>query len=340
MTSSLGIEKNTQNSDLLLIFRGLAAVSVVIWHAEGYLGSYPFWLNVPGRTSVWLFFGISGYVIAYGFLHRTYSVSLASLKHFYLNRLLRIYPVFLLLTIVAWLTKYFAADENPIQISDIPAQLFAVQFNQEYLLNGVFWTLGIEIHFYILAPLLVLPLLGKEKQKSIIISVFIYIAIIVWIVFSYLNLKWSLDGRNIIACLPHFLSGMIGCKLVMSLSKNWNRFWASLIGVVFLIISTSFIYHNYPKYYWTPIGIVMVDLVILLLVVAHASWPGSDSIVISIFTKIGVLSYGIYAWHGFWMNMMPDMFLGNVFSLLVTSFVCAYLSYSYIELPALKFKRK
>jgi peptidoglycan/LPS O-acetylase OafA/YrhL len=53
--------------DLLLVIRGLAAISVLIWHAGGHQGGFPF-INVPGRTAVWVFFGISGYVIAYGFL--------------------------------------------------------------------------------------------------------------------------------------------------------------------------------------------------------------------------------------------------------------------------------
>ena len=54
--------------DLLLVTRGLMAVAVVVWHAEGYQGDFPSLLNVPGRTAVWIFFGISGYVIAYGFI--------------------------------------------------------------------------------------------------------------------------------------------------------------------------------------------------------------------------------------------------------------------------------
>lgn len=80
--------------DFLLITRGLLAISVVIWHFSGYQSKiYPL-LNLPGRTAVWLFFGISGYVIAYGFIHKRYRLTLPDLKDFYINRLLRIYPLF------------------------------------------------------------------------------------------------------------------------------------------------------------------------------------------------------------------------------------------------------
>jgi peptidoglycan/LPS O-acetylase OafA/YrhL len=46
--------------DLLLIVRGILAVSVLFWHIEGYKETIPHIFNIPGRTAVWIFFGISG----------------------------------------------------------------------------------------------------------------------------------------------------------------------------------------------------------------------------------------------------------------------------------------
>lgn len=339
MTLSRSVNNVTGNSDLLLISRGIAAVSVVFWHAVGYLGQYPFWLNIPGRTAVWLFFGISGYVIAYGFIHRRYSLSALDVKDFYVNRFLRIYPIFLFLSIVAWAIEFVATGENPIPVSDIPAQIFAFQFNHDYRLNGVFWTLGIEIHFYLLAPLLLMPFLQKERHWYFWFPIIIYVTVLIWIVFSYLELGWSLDGRNIVACLPHFLTGIFGCKMVVSLSKSTRQFWLSLLGAIALLIITNYIYHYAPKYYWTPIGIILIDGAILLLIVAHASWSGSSSISISAMTTIGLLSYGIYAWHGFWMKAIPGIFMDNIVLLLPVSIACAYVSYRIIETPALRLRR-
>jgi peptidoglycan/LPS O-acetylase OafA/YrhL len=83
--------------DLLLIVRGLAATAVVFWHGFGayHVNEISPLINIPGRTAVWIFFGISGYVISYGFIYKKYSFSFISLKNFYTNRLLRIYPLFI-----------------------------------------------------------------------------------------------------------------------------------------------------------------------------------------------------------------------------------------------------
>jgi peptidoglycan/LPS O-acetylase OafA/YrhL len=161
--------------DLLHVIRGLAAISVVIWHAVGYEGGLSL-INVPGRTAVWVFFGISGYVIAYGFLHRRYLLDGPGLKHFYLNRFLRIYPLFLLLSLLGWLTLWISSGVSPIGWRDLPEQFFGLQFNHSYVLNGVFWTLGLEIWFYAIAPVLMLPLMLKSARLRLAVVFLSYVA--------------------------------------------------------------------------------------------------------------------------------------------------------------------
>lgn len=52
------------------------------------------------------FFGISGYVISYGFIHKRYVFGTESLKNFYINRFLRIYPLFFCVALFAWVIEY------------------------------------------------------------------------------------------------------------------------------------------------------------------------------------------------------------------------------------------
>ena len=123
--------------DLLLILRGLAALSVIVWHTVGYQNELPSLLNIPGRTAVWLFFGLSGYVIAYGFVHKRYKLTTADLKDFYINRFLRIYPLFLILSLISYVTSLIINGHPPIALADLPAQLLAFQFNHSYVLSGL-----------------------------------------------------------------------------------------------------------------------------------------------------------------------------------------------------------
>lgn len=333
-----GVPREEGKSDLLLIVRGIAALSVVLWHAGGYLRPYPDWMNIPGRTAVWLFFGISGYVIAYGFVHGRYKLNAIDLKDFYVNRFLRIYPVFLTLTLLGWATEAMRVGASPFSLEDIPAQLLAIQFNQNYVLNGVFWTLGIELHFYLLAPLLVIPLLSEQRSRYLWAPACLYFASIVWCVYAVKKLGWSFDGRNIVACIPHFLAGMIACRMTAQVRPDNSRYWRALLLAILLIVATNLLYHLSPKYFWSPLGIVLTDVAIVLLVIAHAHWAGQRTPAVTALTMLGTLSYGLYAWHGYWMKIVPE-FVDHVVVLTGLSLLSAYVTYRCIERPALCFKR-
>lgn len=325
-------------TDILLVARGIAALSVVLWHAGGYLGPYPAWMNIPGRTAVWLFFGISGYVIAYGFVHGRYTLAAGDLKDFYINRFLRIYPIFLSLTFLGWATEFIRSGASPLTLEDIPSQLFAVQFDQNYTLNGVFWTLGIELHFYLLAPLLVVPLLSDRRIRYLGISALAYAAAIAWSVYAVKQLGKSFDGRNIVACLPHFLAGMIACRLTAHSRPLTRRSVGALASAIALLVVTNLIYHHSPKYFWSPIGIVLTDAAIVCLIFAHAHWPKGSSPAAAVLTTLGTLSYGLYAWHGYWMNTVPDL-VNHVVMLTGLSLLSAYVTYRCVEMPALRLRR-
>lgn len=327
--------------DLLLIVRGLAAISVVIWHAVGYQNQLPDIFNTPGRTAVWLFFGLSGYVIAYGFIHKRYKLTIGDLKDFYTNRFLRIYPLFLTVSLIVWGTELLVSGISPLDIKDFPAQLFALQFNHSYILSGVFWTLGIEIQFYILAPLLVMPILQNVGRRQLIVIFSLYTCMYCWILFAVTQLGWSYDGRNVISNLPHFFVGMIACQIVTMLKPSKLRLRLSIIGAITLILLTNWLYHQSPKLYWTA-GSFLIDLMIFMFILAHASLGRnrfkSNKLYIP-FALLGTLSYGIYAWHGYLMKYLPEL-SDKPLVLIVISVGVAYLSYRFIESPALRLKRE
>lgn len=324
--------------DLLLIIRGLAALAVVIWHSDGYRAEFPPLVNVPGRTAVWIFFGISGYVIAYGFVHERYKYTLSDLRDFYLNRFLRIYPLFIALSILAWATMFVTTKVSPITAWDLPAQLLAFQFNQNYILNGVFWTLGIELQFYLLAPILAWPL-ARQGQNYFFACIALYSLMVYWNQFASSQLDWSFDGRNIISNLPHFFIGMIACRLVYSVKPNQILAILSLAVACGVLGYTNWLYHKGS--YWSVRGILLVDLTIFLFIIAHACCQrkeASKNIIYIGFTFLGTLSYGIYAWHTYLLTNITWLST-HVFALIGATIIAAYTSYQIIERPALKLKR-
>lgn len=326
--------------DLLLIIRGLAAISVVIWHTVGHEAGLPL-VNVPGRTAVWLFFGISGYVIAYGFLHRRYLLDGAGLRHFYLNRFLRIYPLFLLLSMIGWLTLWMVSGANPLELKDVPGQFFALQLDHAYKLNGVFWTLGLEIQFYAIAPALAMLFFIKSFQKRWVVVAACYVGLLAlnWSAVRYMG--WSVDGRNLISVLPHFVAGMAGCALVLSLKRSNTKAMGYFLGGLICLAASNWLYHRQPAWFWNTRGTVLVDTMILLFIFAHASLQptgAAPSWLARALLWMGTLSYGIYAWHAYLMSSIGWLSTDWA-ALLLVSVSMAYLSYRWVELPALKLKR-
>jgi peptidoglycan/LPS O-acetylase OafA/YrhL len=332
---------NTKKTDTLLIIRGLLALSVLVWHAGILNANTPAMVNVPGRTAVWMFFGISGYVIAYGFFTKRYLFTGKDLKAFYLNRLLRIYPLFLLLSLLVLITEFCINGQVAMSARDVMPQLLMLQFNHEYMLNDVFWTLGIEVQFYIIAPLLAVFIMERFRAKWILLAG-IYFLSVSWVPFAYYFFGQSFDGRNLPANLSHFFIGMLACKLV--LDKKYQRINTGvLVAIIVAILAvTNYLYAYHIKFYWT-IGSVGIDLAILLSVLLHTELAGrsysSKNYLLRVFTFLGVISYGIYAWHPYLTKYIPQL-KGETSGLIAGTVAVAFLSYQFIEKPILSLKTK
>jgi peptidoglycan/LPS O-acetylase OafA/YrhL len=233
----------------------------------------------------------------------------------------------------------------PVTLEDIPAQFFALQFNHDYVLSGVFWTLGIEVQFYIIAPFLVMPILTvseKSLKIRLIVMCFIYLVMVSYIYYAVHFLGWSYDGRNLLANLPHFFVGMAACLITSKFKPNKLRFKVSILSAVILFLYTNWLYSNFQGKYWSISGMVKVDLMIFMFILAHASLSRDrfkSSKLYMPFAMLGTLSYGIYAWHAYLMKYLPE--LSNKPLLLIPiSAGIAYLSYRVIESPALILKRE
>ena len=142
--------------DLSLILRGLFASSVVFWHVLGWRLDGTLWggINLPGRASVWLFFGLSGYVIAHGFFSGRYSFDMRGVAAFYRKRASRILPLFWLTSGIALVASVWVPMDFAVTTESLLSALFMLQWSHVTYPVGVFWTLGIEMQFYLVAPVI------------------------------------------------------------------------------------------------------------------------------------------------------------------------------------------
>jgi peptidoglycan/LPS O-acetylase OafA/YrhL len=119
-------------------------------------------LMTNGWVGVDLFFILSGFLIAQPFL----TSPKASVKNFYRNRGLRILPAYftvLLLVLIGAFPFYTIPSKELFKDT-----LFHIFFLQDYTgsnINTVLWSLGVEIKFYIISPL-ILILTGRYVHEK------------------------------------------------------------------------------------------------------------------------------------------------------------------------------
>ena len=127
--------------------RGFAVLIVLLSHSQnlGFLGGEFF--QQTGKIGVYIFFILSSYLIFSQFKFNS-SFTLSYVVKFYVKRVIRIYPllVVVLTGIYVMNIVYPVGDEYTLKWL----------YNNVFLIKmtGVFWSIKVEMVFYLLAPIL------------------------------------------------------------------------------------------------------------------------------------------------------------------------------------------
>lgn len=126
--------------------RGLGAVAVMLFHyANHYDIGLATWMLPWRRHSVSMFFVISGFV-TFGTLNRS-----RALADFAVSRASRLFPVYWTAVLLTSLVTFFAARIDLLRpLGDILINLTMLQgFFQVDPVDGSYWTLAVELAFYV-----------------------------------------------------------------------------------------------------------------------------------------------------------------------------------------------
>mgnify|MGYP001551712671 FL=1 len=169
--------------EALDMLRLVAVVGVVMFHfgfngppANGKpLVAFPEWASVAkyGYLGVQLFFVISGFVIAYSAVGRTAGA-------FAIARIARIYPAFLFcMTVTFLVTLTFGQPYFQVSLTQWAANIFiaAPALKQPYV-DGVYWTLILELTFYVWIYVLIATGLFPKHIFPVVLG---------WLVISLVN---------------------------------------------------------------------------------------------------------------------------------------------------------
>ena len=128
-----------------------------------------------GWLGVDLFFVLSGFLICHHLLRREQDGVCFSYARYLRDRALRILPAYLAVLIIcaAGVIPFFAVSNNALAIR----LAYHFLLLQDYLpadINVVFWSLGVEEKFYLLAPLLLGLTWHRGRFRSRIIAVLLF----------------------------------------------------------------------------------------------------------------------------------------------------------------------
>lgn len=314
--------------------RLVLALAVAASHA----GYYPGSLN-PGVAAVVGFYLISGYVMA-GLQHRHYPGT-PHATAFYMDRCVRILPQYLFYAglTLAWqlVTKTETLFLNgPPRASDLLNNLLIVPLNY-YMLNGAdrytlippAWSLGAEIQFYIIAPVLLL-----WPRRILVVGV-LSLCVFALALTGVLHNDWY-GYRLLPGVLVFFL---LGARLQYLHNTMQHRLAAITVVVTLLTALASgyalrqanMLYQPYNQETLLGLGFAL-PLVHLLARLKRRVWDD----------WLGDISYGVFLNHFLiiWLLYPQGVSHKALPVLLATSIGVSFLSQRYVERPLLHWRKR
>ena len=302
-----------------------------------------------GHTAVALFMVLSGFILTYGSLDTD-----VEWRGFIRNRLLRTYPLFLLLVFAgvcafpqqfAWLPFL----QTVFGFANLPGALVAPPF------TSMLWTIAVEWQFYVLFPLLVL-VLKPAWTRNLLGMVAVLLVFRVFAVLSGGNPR-DLAYLTIFGRLDQFLIGMWAAWFFRAhpLSRRQGGALAGTALVAIVVVLWRFnAAGGWPtqaawKLVWpTCEGVLWAAFVIGYVDLANAAkglWSRA-------LARIGEISYSIYLIHYMVISTMVkfalpvafsgrvaiDALLNTLLFALPATLLLATLTYRFVELPFLRLR--
>lgn len=331
--------------DLLRFF---AALSVLLFHYlfRGYINGDLSILRFDeighffkyGYLGVDIFFIISGFVIAM-------SLKSKSVSAFITSRITRLYPAYWFCVILTFLfIKLFGNPVFDASFFQLGVNLTMLQsFFRVDMIDGVYWSLYIELKFYILIVLL----LFLQKKLKINIDTFSYAWLILSICYALMpasNLKTILNYLFILNWSSYFIAGI----LFYNIYKHGYSPFRMLGIIVSLLLSVYFSNQRVTEataFYNTNFSIMIVASVIICfyLIMLLISTKQLMRFNKQSFLKLGVLTYPLYLIHeniGFIIFNNTSAYINKYLLVGITTFamlIVANLIHKKIEKPVANF---
>ncbi|WP_455851529.1 acyltransferase family protein [Pantoea endophytica] len=290
---------------LIDCFRAMAVILVSFYHIYRHINpSYEFFgvnLYAPilnGWMGVGIFFVISGYCmgIATKSMARN-NVTLRGYGEYLKKRIFRISgPYYIAIAVWFFILNVFGLALKPIRFNDfITHVLYVHNFDVAtmYSISGVFWSLAVEMQFYIILPILMMLFTSNSlKIKLLIFLFFISLAIHVFASNNIL-LTWGIASYLFVFVFGWFLylnndsiGKFIGNKKLLLL----------LVGLYIAMMYIDPGYIKVNKFYELLVSVVF-GLVMLSVINLRFNKTPRNNLLVNVLSWIGRMSFSIYLYN-------------------------------------------
>lgn len=343
----------------LTFLRFLAAIIVVFFHYGNNtaLGGELKSLISLGPQMVTFFFTLSGFVLAIAYLNKKQ----CKLFDFYVARVARIVPIYILALILICYSSYGVGNNN----------LYALFLNASFLqtwvppyalsFNSPGWSLSVEMFFYLTFPAVLFFIRERKISEGIFIFISIFIYLLTQVILSSLLNSdfyqgWPSASHDLIYYLPlsHYCSFLLGICGGLIYIRSKLRFSCEFRTVAMI----SFVlFVNYYSLTNANVFIAMFDaplafggsfysifFVVLIFVIAVSNNFFTRLLSKPVFVLLGEASYSIYIlqmpFYYFYstyisklLNLNSEL---NFYIYIIALIVLSIITFKVIELPIRK----
>ena len=318
---------------------------------------------VPGGFGVTVFFFLSGYLITTLLRVEYQQHGHINLKHFWLRRALRILPPFYVVLLGATLLTLCVDFGVGVSGSALAGQLLHVTnywiilhgYAGQPLGTGVYWSLAVEEHFYLLFPWLYIGMqkLRLSGRGQALLLWGLCLLILLWRCVLVLKLHVGTD-RTYMASDTRVDSILFGCALAVwhnpvldPAPARHERIWKwLLLPLALALLGGCLVYRGdafRETLRYSLQGLALT--VIFICAIRYEGWAAFRWLNHRVLVFVGTLSYALYLVHYTVIfaaaKAMPRA--GAVAQGLVAfgaSLLLAWLSYVYLEKPCARLRRK
>ncbi len=321
---SLPSDLNVNRIPSLDALRGVAILMVIFGHfipARVSLGDAFYHVSSLGRGGVMLFFLLSGYLV-FRNIEKQDTITFIS------RRLFKIFPAYWVNVVLISVLSFLAGKET-FPLGVVLCNFFMAQdiFHKESL-SGVYWTLLIEVKFYLCLALQ--HLLLRDRGILIVLAALICANAVVWFARGHASLL-----------LTFFPAFYVGIQIRQAEAAGWSHSAMLQVASVSLVVAASLLV--FDEYYGNWSAAYVIGEAVMLIAFLRV---GVSSSILGFFGRI---SYSHYLYHtaaGYvflaWFPASNVLALNLLIVMLVIALTTAiaFISYRLVEVPMVAFGKK